>query len=82
MHRLVKVADIVNGGFLQMSEILGELTPEAYALQWSVLDLGEVVAEERWDLNLSFIESSVARSPTGMLFSFDELASFASVSAR
>jgi len=59
VHRLVKVADIVNGGFLQMSEILGELTPEAYALQWSVLDLGEVVAEERWDLNLSFIESVV-----------------------
>jgi hypothetical protein len=58
-NRLVKVADIVNGGFLQMSEILGELTPEAYALQWSVLDLGEVVAEERWDLNLSFIESVV-----------------------
>jgi len=59
VHRLVKVADIVNGGFLQMSEILGELTPEAYALQWSVLDLGKVVAEERWDLNLSFIESVV-----------------------
>jgi hypothetical protein len=60
-----------------MSSVLRDLNPEARRLQWSILDLGEVIAEERWDLNTPVIEAAVTASPTGMQLSFDDLEAFA-----
>lgn len=77
MNRLIKVADLIDGHTLDMPSILRDLSPEAHALQWSILDLREVVAEQRWDLNMPVIEASVAASPTGMQTSFDDLVAFA-----
>ncbi len=61
-----------------MPAVLQDLSPEAHALQGTILDLGEVIVDERWDLNLPLIKTSVERSPTGMRFSFEELEAFAS----
>src|SRR5436305_2091262 len=61
-----------------MSVVLADLSPDAHALHWSILDLGEVIAEPRWDLNLPHIETSVVASPTGMHLTFEELEGFAS----
>jgi hypothetical protein len=73
VNRLVQVADIVDGVFARMPEVLAPLSPDAHALHWNVLDLGDVVADERWDLNMPFIEAAVRSSPTGMPLSFEEL---------
>jgi hypothetical protein len=78
MNRILKVADTVGGVFQSMTEMLNPLSPEAFALDWSVFDLGEVIAEDRWDLNLPFLHSRVAGSPTGLELSFDDLAAFGS----
>ena len=77
MNRLLRVADRVDGGPVSMPRVLAALVPEAYALQWSIVDLGEVVAEERWDLNLPFVEQRVDASPKGFELSFADLSAFA-----
>ena len=77
MHRLVKIADITDGLSVQMPDVLSLLSPDAYALQWRILDLGEVIYEYRWDLNMPFIEQSVFDSPQGMRMSFQDLEAFA-----
>jgi hypothetical protein len=76
VNRLLRVADRVDGGLVSMPRVLAALVPEAYALSWSVLDLGEVVADERWDLNLPFIEQRVDASPRGFELSFADLSAF------
>jgi hypothetical protein len=38
LTRLVCIADVVGGVFLQMSAILASLAPEADDLEWSILD--------------------------------------------
>ena len=77
MNRLLRVADRVDGGPVSMPRVLAALVPEAYGLTWTVLDLGEVVADERWDLNLPFIEQRVDASPRGFELSFADLSAFA-----
>jgi hypothetical protein len=74
--RVLRLADTADGVFLSMPEVLAPLSPEAHALRWSILDLREVIADERWDLNLAFIEQRVIGSPTGMELSFEELCGF------
>ena len=77
MHRLVKIADITDGVSVQMPDVLPLLSPDAHALQWRILDLGEVIYEERWDLNMPLIEQSVFGSPQGMPMEFQDLEAFA-----
>lgn len=77
MHRLVKIADIIDGASVQMPDVLPLLSPDAYALEWRILDLGEVIYEERWDLNMPVIEQAVSGSPQGMQMSFEDLEAFA-----
>ncbi len=77
MNRLLRVADLVDGAPVGMPRVLAPLVPEAYSLHWSILDLGEVVAGERWDLNLAFVEQRVDSSPRGFELSFADLAAFA-----
>ena len=77
MNRLIKVADLIDNHTLEMSSVLRDLKPDAHGLQWSILDLGEVIAEDRWDLNMPVIEASVTAAPTGMQLSFDDLEAFA-----
>lgn len=61
-----------------MLDVLAPLTPDAYGLHWSVLHLGEVIADDRWDLNVPVIEQQVRRNPRGLELSFEELLDFAS----
>ena len=77
MSRLLRVADRVDGALVSMPRVLAALVPEAYALSWTILDLGEVVADERWDLNLSYVEQRVDASPKGFELSFADLSAFA-----
>lgn len=77
MNRLLQIADIVDGAFLQMPEVVAALSPEAHALQWSILDLGDVIANERWDLDLPFVKQRVLDSPKGFELSFQDLTAFA-----
>jgi hypothetical protein len=65
VNRLLRVADLVDGAPVAMPRVLAPLVPEAYALQWSIVDLGEVVAGERWDHNLTYVEQRVDSSPRG-----------------
>jgi hypothetical protein len=77
VNRLLKVADLHNRAALGMPDVLGPMSPDAHALQWSMLDLGEVIAEERWDLNMDVVEYEVEASPDGFKTSFDDLEAFA-----
>jgi hypothetical protein len=78
VNRVVKVADTSNGAFASMKDVVAPLSPDAHALQWRVLDLGEVIYDERWDLNMPFVEASVLASPSGMPMSFEDVEAFAS----
>jgi hypothetical protein len=77
MNRLLRIADITDGVFPLMPPVLAPLAPEAHALHWSILDLHEATADERWDLSLPFVEQQVLGSPTGFKLSFEELTAFA-----
>jgi hypothetical protein len=57
--------------------VLAPLAPEASALHWSVLDLGEVVPGEGPDLSDPYAEPRVLNSSTGWRLTFDELCTFA-----
>jgi hypothetical protein len=76
VNRLVKVAELIDGRRAGMTHVVDALSPDAHTLQWSILDLGEVIYEERWDLNMPVIEEAVAASSEGMQLSFDDLMMF------
>jgi hypothetical protein len=61
---------------LSLPEILQLLAPEAAELQWSVLDLGEVVPGDGWDRRVPFREPRVPASPHGWVLTFAELSAF------
>jgi hypothetical protein len=61
---------------VSLPEVLAPLAPEALALQWSVLDLGEVVPGESWDRRVPFREPRVMDSPRGWVLTFAELVDF------
>jgi hypothetical protein len=71
MERVLRVNDR-----LSLPEILAPLAPEALSLQWSVLDLGEVVPGEGWDRRVPFREPRVLESPRGWALTFAELVAF------
>lgn len=77
MKRVLRIADLKDNVFLTMPEVLATLPPEASSLQWCVLDLGDVTAEDASGLNVPKMEERVFSSPTGMRLSFDELSDFA-----
>jgi hypothetical protein len=77
VHRLLRIADVKNGVFLGMSEVLAPLAPEANELRWNILDVGDVIADEDADLDVLDNERRVLDSPTGRELSFAELSSFA-----
>src|SRR5215208_3729494 len=71
MNRMLRVSDKIDRAFLvDMPLILVPLSPDAHALQWRMLVLGEVMYQERWDLNLPFIERRLAESEDGVELSF------------
>jgi len=75
---MLRVSDKIDRAFLvDMPLILVPLSPDAHALQWRMLVLGEVMYQERWDLNLPFIERRLAESEDGVELSFSELEEFA-----
>jgi hypothetical protein len=49
MGRVLRVHDC-----LTLPDVLGVLAPEACSLHWSVLDLGEVVPGEGWDMRVPY----------------------------
>jgi hypothetical protein len=71
MSRVLRVYDR-----LTLPEVLDLLTPEALSLQWSVLDLGEVVPGEGWDMRVPYREPRVLESSRGWLLTFAELVAF------
>ncbi|MBJ7518750.1 MAG: hypothetical protein JHC84_03540 [Solirubrobacteraceae bacterium] len=77
MKRVLRIADLKDHVFLTMPEILAALPPEASSLQWCVLDLGDVTADDASGLNVLEMEDRVFSSPTGLYLSFDELSDFA-----
>lgn len=78
MNRLLRIADLSGGIFLDMPAVLTPLRPDAEALHWSILDLGDVVATEESGVDVLELERTVFSSPTGLSMSFRELWSFAS----
>ena len=76
MNRMLRVSDTIDRFFLGMPLILAPLSPDAHALQWRILALGEVIHQERWDLNMPLIER-LAGSEDGVELSFSELEEFA-----
>jgi hypothetical protein len=74
---MLRVSDTVDGIFLHMPEILAPLSPDAHALQWRMLALGDVTFQEGWDFNLPFIERTLVESENGLELSFSELEQFA-----
>jgi hypothetical protein len=77
MNRVLRIADITDGVFPFMPPVLAPLAPEAHALHWSILDLGDVTSDQRWDLNLPFVEQQALGSATGFKLSFEDLTAFA-----
>ena len=77
MKRVLQIEDTSHHVFLHVAEVLAQLEPEARALHWSVLDLGEAFAPEGSDLDVLAIERRVEESPTGLHLSYDELARLA-----
>jgi hypothetical protein len=77
MNRLVRIDDELGRVFVPLSQILVPLAPEARELQWSVLDLGEVLPGEGLDLPDPYTEPRVVDSPSGWALTFDELTAFA-----
>jgi hypothetical protein len=67
---------------LTLPEVLALLTPEALSLQWSVLDLGEVVPGEGWDKRVPYREPRVLESSCGWTLTFAELVAFGEWSAQ
>lgn len=72
------VADLEDNVFLTMPEVLEPLRPDADALAWTILDLGNVIAREDSDLNVLELEREVDASPVGIDVTFAELAELAS----
>jgi hypothetical protein len=66
-----------NGVFPRMPKVLAPVAPEANELQWSIVDLGDVIADETTDLDVLATERRVFDSPTGRRLSFAELSDFA-----
>lgn len=77
MKRVLRIADLKDRVFLTMPEVLAALPPEASLLQWCVLDLGDVTADDASGINVLEMEERVFSSPTGLHLSFDELSDFA-----
>jgi hypothetical protein len=77
MGRVLRVNDR-----LSLPEVLAPLAPEALALQWSVLDLGEVVPGEGWDRRVPFREPRVLEFPRGWALTFAELVAFGKWTAQ
>ena len=77
MKRLLRVSDVLGGVFLRMADVLAALPPEVHELRWSILDLGDVVADESTQLDVGELERKVFGSPTGLELSFAELSRFA-----
>ena len=73
----MRIADLKDNVFLTMPDVLVALPVEASSLQWRILDLGDVVAEDDSGLNLLELEERVFASPTGLPLTFDELSEFA-----
>jgi hypothetical protein len=71
MSRVLRVNDR-----LTLPGVLALLTPEALSLQWSVLDLGEVVPGEGWDMRVPYREPRVLESSRGWTLTFAELVAF------
>ena len=78
MTYVLRVGDTRNHVFLYMSEILDAVQPEAAALNWAILDLGEAFAPDGSDLDVLDLERQVAQLPAGLRMSFAELVQFAS----
>lgn len=76
-QRLLQLEAHREGGGVDLRDVLAVLSPDAHALQWTILDLPEVVDPERWDLNLPLVYERVDASPTGMHLAFEELEHFA-----
>ena len=77
MNRLLRVADLVDGAPVAMPRVLAPLVPEAYSLHWSILDLGEVVAGERWDSTWPSWSSAWTALRAASSSPFADLAAFA-----
>jgi hypothetical protein len=71
MGRVLRVHDC-----LTLPDVLGVLAPEACSLHWSVLDLGEVVPGEGWDMRVPYREPRVLESSRGWRLTFAELVAF------
>lgn len=77
MKRVLRIDDVKDHVFLTMPEVVAGLPPEASSLQWHILDLGGVVADDDSVLNVLELEERVLASPTGLPMSFTELSDFA-----
>ena len=77
MKRLLRIADVEHGVFVRMPDVLAPLAPEANDLQWSILDLGDVIADDTTDLDVVAMEQQVFDSLTGRKLSFADLSGFA-----
>jgi hypothetical protein len=78
MARLLMIADLTDNVFLTMPEVLEPLRPDADALTWTILDLGNVIAREDSGLNVLELERKVDASAVGIDVTFAELADLAS----
>ena len=81
MERVVRVRDLkqLPSGFevfLELRDLLPLFVPDAHAWLWSLRTVPELVADERWDLNVPFIETAIERGARGMTLSFEELEQF------
>jgi hypothetical protein len=77
MSHLLCVADLTDGHFLTMPEMLASLSPEADGLCWSILDLGDVFTKDDSGLDVLDIERRVFASRRGLEMSFAQLSKFA-----
>jgi hypothetical protein len=78
MERVVRVRDmkVLRSGFrvfLDLPDLLPVFDPDGHAWQWAIRSVPEITADERWDLNVPFIEAEMERNPRGLLLSFPEL---------
>ena len=77
MRRLPRIADLVDGSFLAMGQLLTALRPAADDLSWQILDIGDVIADDDAGIDVGELERRVFESPTGLGLSFAELSAFA-----
>jgi hypothetical protein len=75
--RLLCIADVVGGVFLRMPDVLASLAPEADDLEWSILDIGDIVVDDSTTLDVIALERDVLESSTGLQLSFEQLSRFA-----